>query len=100
MACADRNAVQSHANRRCAAIEFRVVHSRSNHVFGGVAGHGARYEISYQKTRDRRVAIGKMQLERAARVFVARWGETHAPDRALRQFHAVKSGQPDSPTVE
>src|SRR5271156_2552960 len=100
MACTDGDAVQSQADRRAASIEFCIVYLGGDDIFDVLAGNGAHYEVAHQKTRDGRIAVGKMQSEGAAGVFVSRRRETHALNRTLRQAHALESGHPETPAVE
>src|SRR5437588_1047609 len=91
-------AVQTNADRRPILIELRIVRTRHDHIGCGSARNCLRNQFSNQQTRDRSVAVWK--VEKIFVRFLIRDGiAVHSFTRSRAQIQTRKAGCSESPCV-
>ena len=100
MTSANGNAVQAQPDRSGWTIELCIVDTCCDHILNMSAGNRWGDQVPYQQPGDCRIAVGKVQTQRTAGIFITCWCESHARDRAMLDVHSLESGQPERSAIE
>src|SRR5579863_2411345 len=97
----DRSAVQADTHWRVGVVETTVIHLGGDNIFRGIPGSRAGDQRTHQHARNRRVAIGEMEV-----VVGLPWSDL-AKCREAQTFrwytvqtHSLKPGKMDGPTIQ
>src|SRR6267142_12650 len=99
IANANYGAVQANANRGAGGIQLIVFNRGGNNIVDGISRDGRWNQISSQQTSNGSIAVREVKSVGAA-IGVARCGVAHVRSRTRIQFHSLKTGQTEGPTIE